>query len=202
MAIIIAGLGNPGASYVGHRHNVGFMLVEKIAALHGFSNFKTDKTSAVAEGRIANNKAIVIKPLSFMNASGLPIRKLLDFYKLGPEALTVLHDDIDLAAGKVRVKTGGGHGGHNGLRDIDKHLGNDYRRIRIGVGRPPFVSKKADAYVLSDFSKDDHEQWLDTLLDCMAKEIDCLYTGKDADFMTLIALKCPPPEQAKANNEE
>ena len=202
MAIIIAGLGNPGASYVGHRHNVGFMLVEKIAALHGFSNFKTDKTSAVAEGRIANNKAIVIKPLSFMNASGLPIRKLLDFYKLGPEALTVLHDDIDLAAGKVRVKTGGGHGGHNGLRDIDKHLGNDYRRIRIGVGRPPFVSKKADAYVLSDFSKDDREQWLDTLLDCMAKEIDCLYTGKDADFMTLIALKCPPPEQAKANNEE
>ena len=202
MAIIIAGLGNPGASYVGHRHNVGFMLVEKIAALHGFSNFKTDKTSAVAEGRIANNKAIVIKPLSFMNASGLPIRKLLDFYKLGPEALTVLHDDIDLAAGKVRVKTGGGHGGHNGLRDIDKHLGKDYRRIRIGVGRPPFVSKKADAHVLSDFSKDDREQWLDTLLDCMAKEIDCLYTGKDADFMTLIALKCPPPEQAKANNEE
>ena len=202
MAIIIAGLGNPGASYVGHRHNVGFMLVEKIAALHGFSNFKTDKTSAVAEGRIANNKAIVIKPLSFMNASGLPIRKLLDFYKLGPEALTVLHDDIDLAAGKVRVKTGGGHGGHNGLRDIDKHLGKDYRRIRIGVGRPPFVSKKADAYVLSDFSKDDREQWLDTLLDCMAKEIDCLYTGTDADFMTLIALKCPPPEQAKANNEE
>ena len=202
MAIIIAGLGNPGASYVGHRHNVGFMLVEKIAALHGFSNFKTDKTSAVAEGRIANNKAIVIKPLSFMNASGLPIRKLLDFYKLGPEALTVLHDDIDLAAGKVRVKTGGGHGGHNGLRDIDKHLGKDYRRIRIGVGRPPFFSKKADAHVLSDFSKDDHEQWLDTLLDCMAKEIDCLYTGKDADFMTLIALKCPPPEQAKANNEE
>ncbi|MAI00163.1 MAG: aminoacyl-tRNA hydrolase [Gammaproteobacteria bacterium TMED183] len=197
--VIIAGLGNPGPGYAGHRHNVGFMLLDAIVEQHGFSGFREKGSSAIAEGRLGGQKALLIKPLLFMNRSGLPVREVLDFYKLDPDALTVAHDDIDLAPGKVRVKLGGGHGGHNGLRDIDQHLGADYRRLRIGVGRSPHETpgrKLVDSHVLSDFSRDEHSSWLDDLIDCMAREIGSLYSGNDNDFATTVARLCPPPKDS------
>ena len=194
--VILAGLGNPGPGYAGHRHSVGFMLLDRIADRRGFPPFKEGADSATSAGRLDTGKAVLVKPLGFMNESGLPVRRLLDFYKLEPGALTVAHDDIDLAPGKVRVKRGGGHGGHNGLRDIDRHLGTEYRRLRIGVGRHPFEnagSKKVDSHVLSDFTADERKQWLDPLLDCIADEIDLLYGGDDNAFATRVAQLRPPP---------
>ena len=202
--VILAGLGNPGPRYAGHRHNVGFMLLDRIAGRHGFTPFKEDANSATSEGRLDTGKVILVKPLGFMNESGLPVRRLLDFHKLGSEALTVAHDDIDLAPGKVRVKHGGGHGGHNGLRDIDRHLGTGYRRLRIGVGRHPHEqagSKKVDSHVLSDFTADERKEWLDPLLDCMADEIDLLYGDDDNAFATRVAQLRPPPATTD-NGEE
>ena len=196
--VILAGLGNPGPGYAGHRHNAGFMLLDRIAERHGFSQFKARNRSATAEGRLGSGKVILVKPLDFMNKSGLPIRELLDFYKLDTEALTVAHDEIDLAPGKVRIKYGGGHGGHNGLRDIGRHLGDGYRRLRIGIGRHPNASsndKMVDSHVLSDFTVRERKQWLDPLLDCMADEIGLLYNDDDNGFMTKVARFCPPPAE-------
>ena len=197
--LILAGLGNPGPDHAGHRHNAGFMLLDKVAERHEFVPFKESGGRAISEGRLDMGKIILIKPMGFMNLSGLPIRKLLDFYKLGPDALTVAHDDIDLAPGKVRIKRGGGHGGHNGLRDIDKHLGTGYRRLRIGVGRHPHESpdsKLVDSHVLSNFTAAERAEWLDPLLDCMAEEIGLLYGGDDNAFATRVASCCPPPAAA------
>ena len=132
---ILAGLGNPGTEYAAHRHNVGFMLVEQLAAQYGFSAWKSKFQGILAEGAISDTKTILFKPQNFMNDSGTPIRTILKFYKLPPSDLVVIHDDVDLASGKLRIKCGGGHGGHNGLRDIDKHIGTGYWRVRIGVGR-------------------------------------------------------------------
>lgn len=196
--VIIAGLGNPGPGYAGHRHNIGFMLLDRLVEQHGLPAFKTKGNSATSEGRIGQNKVLLIKPLSFMNRSGLPIREVMDFYKLSPDALIVAHDDIDLAAGKLRVKTGGGHGGHNGLRDIDRHLGAEYRRLRIGVGRSPHATpgnKLVDSHVLSDFTQAEKTTWLDPLLDCMASEMDRLLDQSDEDYMTTVARFCPPPAE-------
>lgn len=202
--VILAGLGNPGPGYAGHRHNVGFMLLDRIAERHGFTPFKTKGKSAVAEGRLGGGKAMLVKPMDFMNRSGQPIRELVDFHKLGLDALTVAHDDIDLAPGKVRVKEGGGHGGHNGLRDIDRHLGTEYRRLRIGVGRRPGTrpGEQVDDHVLSDFTADERKRWLAALLDCMADEIGLLYGGGDDNgFATAVARLCPPPAEP-GNGEE
>ena len=203
--VILAGLGNPGSDYAGHRHNAGFMLLDRIVGRHGFPTFKTKGKLDVSGGKLGVGKAILVKPLDFMNRSGRPIREILDFYKLGPDALTVAHDDIDLAPGKVRIKHGGGHGGHNGLRDIDRHLGTGYRRLRIGVGRHPHSrpdDKMVDSHVLSDFTRDEHGEWLDRLLDCMADEIGLLYGGDDNAFMTNVARLCPPPAASDAAAEE
>ena len=186
---ILAGLGNPGSAYEKHRHNVGFMLLERIAERHEFTPFKTKNKAATAEGKLGAHKIVLLKPLSFMNESGLPIKAMLDFYKLDSEALTVAHDDIDLEAGKVRVKIGGGHGGHNGLRSIDKHIGTEYRRLRIGVGRSPFAEagdKMVDRHVLSDFTSAERDDWLDALLENMAENITLLYDSDEAVFMNEI----------------
>ena len=196
--VVLAGLGNPGRDYAGHRHNIGFMFLDHIVEEHGFSDFKEKSGYAMTDGRIGSQKVLLVKPLRFMNRSGGPIREVLDFYKIQLEDLTVIHDDIDLAAGKVRIKTDGGHGGHNGLRDIDRHLGTSYRRLRIGVGRSPHATasnKLVDSHVLSDFTRDEHETWLDPLLDCMAKHISLLYGSDDNEFMTTVARLCPAPKE-------
>ncbi len=195
--IVLTGLGNPGTKYAGHRHNIGFMLLDVMFQQHEFSPWRNKSNADYAEGRIGRHKILLLKPMSFMNRSGLPVRDHMGFYKLGVDNLIVAHDDIDLAAGKVRVKTGGGHGGHNGLRDIDRHMGQNYRRIRIGVGRSAHATandKMVDKHVLSDFGKDEWQEWVSPLLDCMTSEIDRLLDQGDEDFMTNVARFCPPPQ--------
>jgi PTH1 family peptidyl-tRNA hydrolase len=188
---IVAGLGNPGSRYASHRHNVGFMMVDQLADRYGFTPWKDKFGGQLAEGRIGNNKTLLFKPQSYMNRSGLPVAELMKFYKESPEHLTVVHDEIDLTAGKIRVKMGGGHGGHNGLRDIDRHLGPNYWRLRVGVGRSRF-NADVDQHVLSDFDKADKD-WLNPLLECMTD----LWTLWDSDgheaFMTAVAHKAPAP---------
>lgn len=203
--IILTGLGNPGTKYAGHRHNVGFMLLDEIHQRYEFAAWRSKNNAAISEGRVGTQKLILIKPMAYMNKSGLPVKDVMSFYKATPDQLIVAHDDIDLAAGKLRVKVGGGHGGHNGLRDIDRHLGQNYRRLRIGVGRSPFATpsdKQVDTHVLSDFGKDEMQQWVNPLIDCMTSEIDRLFSEDENEFMTTVARFCPPPSNTATNISE
>jgi PTH1 family peptidyl-tRNA hydrolase len=189
---IVAGLGNPGDRYALHRHNVGFMLVDQLAADYGFSPWKAKHGGLLAEGRIDAEKIILFKPQSYMNKSGLPVETLLHFYRMSADDLIVVHDEIDLAAGKIRVKIDGGHGGHNGLRDIDRHIGTAYWRLRIGVGRSRFKAE-VDQHVLSDFDKNDRT-WLDPLLSVLSDLWPCWQTKGHEAFMTAVSQKAPLPE--------
>jgi PTH1 family peptidyl-tRNA hydrolase len=192
---IVAGLGNPGDRYASHRHNVGFMLVDQLAADYGFSSWKAKHGGLLAEGHIDAEKIILFKPQSYMNKSGLPVETLLHFYRLSADDLIVVHDEIDLSAGKIRVKHDGGHGGHNGLRDIDRHIGPAYWRLRIGVGRSRFKAE-VDQHVLSDFDKDDRI-WLTPLLSALSDLWPCWQTKGHEAFMTSVARKAPPPQHTK-----
>lgn len=184
--LVIAGLGNPGSKYTNNRHNVGFMAADAIARRHSFSPWSRKFQAEIAEGRLGGDKALLIKPQTFMNLSGQAVGEALRFYKLEPSALVVLYDELDLAPGKVRVKTGGGAGGHNGIRSIDGHIGRDYRRVRIGIGHPG-VKEFVSPHVLSDFAKSDRE-WLEQLLDAIADNADLLAKGDDAGFMNKVSL--------------
>jgi PTH1 family peptidyl-tRNA hydrolase len=208
--LLFAGLGNPGAKYANNRHNVGFMAADAIARRHSFSPWSKKFQGLIAEGTLAGEKVILIKPQTFMNLSGQSIGEALRFYKLGPSALTVFYDEIDLAAGKVRVKVGGGSGGHNGIRSLDQHVGKDFRRVRIGVGHPG-VKEMVHGHVLGDFAKSDRE-WLDVLLDTIADDVGLLAKGDDNSFMNHVTLALrdkltptgdddrPPPKAPKAQS--
>lgn len=185
---IWAGLGNPGGQYALHRHNVGFMAVDAIAEVHGFSSETKKFRGLVREGRIGQHRILLLKPQTYMNESGGSVRAALDFYKLGPEALTVFHDELDLAPMKVKVKQGGGVAGHNGLRSIDKHLGRDFRRVRIGIGHPG-SKDRVTGYVLGNYAKSEFEPLTD-LIGAMAAEAEWLAAGDDVRFMNDIALRC------------
>ena len=192
---IFAGLGNPGAKYAGNRHNIGFMALDRIAADHGFGPWKSAFKAQVAEGRLGSVKVLLLKPQTFMNLSGEAVRAALDFYKLAPDALTVFHDELDLAPGKARVKQGGGHAGHNGLRSIHAHLGTDaYARVRLGIGHPGHKDAVA-AYVLHDFAKADQD-WLDDLLRGLSDGASALAEGDAARFMNAVALRTAPPRSS------
>jgi PTH1 family peptidyl-tRNA hydrolase len=209
---ILAGLGNPGAKYANNRHNVGFMAADAIARRHSFSPWSRKFQAEIAEGRLGGEKVLLIKPQTFMNLSGQAVGEALRFYKLEPSALTVLYDEIDLAPGKIRVKIGGGAGGHNGIRSIDQHIGQNYRRVRIGVGHPG-AKEMVHGHVLGDFSKADRE-WLDVMLDSIASAADLLAKGDDSGFMNRVTLDLrdrlrptgeddtppPKPKQAKAQS--
>jgi PTH1 family peptidyl-tRNA hydrolase len=184
---IWAGLGNPGASYSLHRHNVGFMAADVIAEAHGFSQPKKAFRSELREGRIGRHRILLLKPQVFMNRSGESVAEALRFYKLDLGALTVFHDELDLAPMKVKVKIGGGTAGHNGLRSIDAHLGPDFRRVRIGIGHPGHKDK-VTGYVLGNYSKAEMEP-LSDLLSAIASEAEWLADGEDARFMSEIALR-------------
>ena len=185
--LVIAGLGNPGAKYASNRHNIGYMAADGIVRRHSsFGPWQKKFNAEIAEGRIEGEKVLVIKPLTFMNLSGQAIGEALRFYKLGPEALTVFYDELDLAPGKVRVKTGGGSGGHNGIKSIDAHCGKDYRRVRLGIGHPG-VKERVHGHVLGDFAKSDGE-WLDPLLDAIADNAGLIVKGDESGFMNRIAL--------------
>ena len=190
---LFAGLGNPGATFATNRHNVGFMAVDHIASRYGFSPWKKKGPSLISEGWLESGKIILVKPQIFMNNSGLPILDIARFHKIDPNNVFVFHDELDLAAGKVRVKVGGGHGGHNGLRDIDRHLGLTYWRVRIGIGRPQYEKMDVKSWVLADFSRDEQSGWVPDLLDAIASEIDRLYEHDDSGFMSRVAYLAPAP---------
>ena len=151
---IFVGLGNPGGQYAGNRHNIGFMAVDRIAEAHGFGPWKSRFQGRVAEGRLGGDKLLLLKPDTFMNRSGQAVGEAMRFYKLAAEDVTVFHDELDLAPGKCRVKTGGGHAGHNGLRSIHGHIGEAYHRVRLGIGHPG-RKELVSGYVLHDFAKAD-----------------------------------------------
>ncbi|SDA80956.1 aminoacyl-tRNA hydrolase [Mesorhizobium qingshengii] len=184
--LVFAGLGNPGAKYADNRHNVGFMAADAIARRHSFSPWSKKFQGLISEGTLGGEKIVLIKPQTFMNLSGQSVGEALRFYKLGPSALTVFYDEIDLAEGKLRIKTGGGAGGHNGIRSIDGHVGNAYRRVRIGVGHPG-VKEMVQHHVLGDFAKADRE-WLEPLLAAIADNAAMIVKGDESGFMNKASL--------------
>lgn len=185
--LIFAGLGNPGPKYAGTRHNIGWMAVDAIAEAHGFQPWRAKFQGQVAEGRLGTEKVLLLKPETFMNLSGQSVGEAMRFYKLEPSDVTVFHDELDLAPGKVRVKTGGGHAGHNGLRSMHQHLGPEYHRVRLGIGHPG-DKRLVSNYVLSDFAKVDQD-WLDDLMRGVAEGAPALAAGDGGKFMNAIALR-------------
>jgi peptidyl-tRNA hydrolase, PTH1 family len=183
---LLVGLGNPGSRYAGNRHNIGFMAVEAIARRHGFPPWRRRFAGVATEGALAGEKVLLLLPGTFMNESGLAVAEAAHFYKIGADDIVVLHDEIDLPPAKVRVKTGGGIAGHNGLRSISSHVGNDYRRVRIGVGHPG-VKELVHNYVLSDFAKAERP-WVEALCDIIADNAGLLAKGEDAGFQNKVHL--------------
>jgi peptidyl-tRNA hydrolase, PTH1 family len=181
------GLGNPGPQYALHRHNVGFMAVDAIAEVHGFGAVRKQFAGWTQEGRIGTARILLLKPATFMNESGRSVAEALRFYKLGIDALTVFHDELDLAPFKVKVKVGGGTAGHNGLRSIDQHLGPDFRRVRLGIGHPGHKDR-VTGHVLGGFAKAEMDALAD-LLGAVAAEAPSLAAGDDVRFMNEVALR-------------
>ena len=184
--LLFVGLGNPGAQHVNNRHNIGFMVVQAIAKRHNFGPWRRRFQGLATEGTIDGERVLLLLPGTYMNESGRAVAEAMHFYKLGLDRVAVFHDEIDLAPGKVRVKSGGGVAGHNGLRSISAHVGNDYRRIRIGVGHPG-VKELVYAYVLSDFAKSERP-WVEALCTIMADNTELLARGQDATFQNKVHL--------------
>ncbi|PZX18260.1 peptidyl-tRNA hydrolase [Palleronia aestuarii] len=188
--LLLSGLGNPGAKYARQRHNIGFMAIDRIAADHGFPTFRAKFQGEISEGRIGTEKVVLLKPSTFMNNSGQSVGEAMRFHKLAPEEIVVFHDEIDLAPGKLKTKTGGGHAGHNGLRSLHQHIGPDYRRVRMGVGHPGHKDR-VPGYVLHDFAKAD-EAWLDDMLRGISDGAEALARGDLAAFSNAVALRLSP----------
>jgi PTH1 family peptidyl-tRNA hydrolase len=184
--LLFVGLGNPGAKYAGNRHNIGFMAVDAIARRHGIGPWRRRFQGVSAEGPIAGERVLLVLPGTFMNESGRAVAEAMHFYKLELADLLVFHDELDLAPGKVRIKAGGGIAGHNGLRSISEHVGNDYRRVRIGIGHPG-VKDMVHSYVLGDFARAERP-WVETLCDVFADNAGLLARGEDASFQNKVHL--------------
>ena len=189
--LIFAGLGNPGPKHARQRHNIGFMAADEIIRRYDLSLRRSRHHAHVAEGTIAGEKVLLLKPKTFMNESGRALGSATRYHKLRPAAVTVLYDELDLAPGKVRLKMGGGHAGHNGIRSISSHIGQDFRRIRIGIGHPG-DKKRVHRYVLSDFPKVE-QAWVECTVDAIAEALPIAVEGDDAGFMTRVAYLAPPP---------
>lgn len=200
---LFVGLGNPGAGYAGHRHNVGFMAIDAIAETHGFGSERSKFSGLLREGKLggpgAMTRVVLLKPQTYMNNSGQAVGEAARFFKIEPGDITVFYDELDLAPGKVRVKTGGGLAGHNGLKSLKQHIGAEFRRVRIGIGHPGHKDRVI-GHVLSDFAKADRV-WLEPLLDGMAKAAPFLSAGDEGRFMSEVALsvqgKLPAPDKNK-----
>ena len=197
---LVVGLGNPGARHAQNRHNIGFMAVDEVVRRHGLGPWRARFQGQVAEGRIGGTKVLALKPQTYMNESGRAVGEALRFYKLEPEAVIVLYDEIDLKPGKIKVKQGGGTAGHNGIRSIDAHIGADFWRIRLGVGHPG-DKERVHGHVLSDFAKAENV-WLEPLIDAVAAELPLMVAGDELAFMSRVAQKLTPtrlkPPAAKA----
>ncbi|MBM3518167.1 MAG: aminoacyl-tRNA hydrolase [Alphaproteobacteria bacterium] len=188
--LLLVGLGNPGPEHSRNRHNVGFMAVDAIIHRHSFGPARRRFHGVVSDGTLAGERVLALKPQTYMNRSGISVAEAAHFFRIAPPEVIVIHDEIDLVGGKLRVKRGGGTAGHNGLRDIDAHIGRDFRRVRIGIGHPG-VRELVMPYVLSDFAKDERE-WLDPLLKALAEAAPLLAQGDDAAFMSRVALLRQP----------
>ena len=192
---LFVGLGNPGARYAGHRHNIGYMAVDRIAADHGFTPWRAKFQGVLAEGRLGSEKVLLLKPETFMNLSGQSVAAAMKFFRLEPADIYVFHDELDLAPGKCRVKVGGGHAGHNGLRSLHSHIGEGYNRVRMGIGHPGHKDR-VSGYVLHDFAKADAD-WLEDLLRGVSDGAADLAGGDTGRFMNAVALRTAPPRSSK-----
>jgi PTH1 family peptidyl-tRNA hydrolase len=188
--LLLVGLGNPGGEYSKNRHNIGFMAVDEIVRRHSLQPFRNKFNGKLTEGSLGAGKVLVLKPSTFMNDSGRSVMAAALFYKIRPKDVFVIHDELDLDAGKLRLKFGGGHAGHNGLRSIHTYVGEGYRRLRLGIGHPGNKSM-VSSYVLKDFFRADIE-WLDPLLVSIADHIELALDGNDASFMNKVGLDIKP----------
>lgn len=202
--LLLVGLGNPGETYQHNRHNIGFMAVDAIAEAHSFGperlRFRGKTREGVLKGKAGAVKTLILKPMTYMNESGNAVREAASFHKIPIEQVVVIYDELDLAAGKVRAKRGGGNAGHNGLRSISTHAGNDYVRVRLGIGHPGDKSR-VTGHVLGNFSKDDRA-WVDPLLDAIGQAAPSLADGDEAAFMSKIALLTAPPKKVSKKSDD
>ncbi|WP_439922839.1 aminoacyl-tRNA hydrolase [Nitrobacter sp. JJSN] len=183
---LFVGLGNPGTKYQGNRHNIGFMVVDEIARRHGFAPWRRRFQGEASEGTLDQERVILLKPTTYMNNSGNAVQDAAQFFKLTESDVVVFHDEIELPPAKVRVKVGGGIAGHNGLRSISAHIGNEYRRVRLGVGHPG-VKELVHAHVLNDFAKSERP-WVEALVDIVAENAALLVAARDSAFQNKVHL--------------
>jgi peptidyl-tRNA hydrolase, PTH1 family len=183
---LFVGLGNPGTKYAHNRHNIGFMAVEETARRHGFAPWRRRFQGETSEGTLDGERVVLLRPATFMNESGRAVQETASFFKLGVDEIVVFQDELELPPGKVRIKIGGGIAGHNGLRSISAHVGNEYRRVRLGIGHPG-VRELVHGYVLSDFAKSDRP-WVETLCEAVADSAGLLLTGRDSTFQNKVHL--------------
>jgi PTH1 family peptidyl-tRNA hydrolase len=183
---LFAGLGNPGQKYRHNRHNIGFVVVEEIARRHGFAPWRKRFHGLTAEGSLDGERVVLLRPETYMNDSGRSVAEAANFFKLAPGEVVVFHDELELPPQKLRVKVGGGIAGHNGLRSISEHIGNDYKRVRIGIGHPG-IKDLVHAYVLHDFAKDDGP-WVEALVGIIAENAALLATDRDSSFQNKVYL--------------
>jgi peptidyl-tRNA hydrolase, PTH1 family len=184
--LLFVGLGNPGAKYARNRHNIGFSVVDEIARRHGFAPWRRRFQGETSEGALDGARVILLKPTTYMNESGRAVQEAANFFKLTADDITVFHDELELPPAKLRVKVGGGIAGHNGLRSVSSHIGNDYRRVRLGIGHPG-IKELVHAHVLSDFAKSDMP-WIEALSAAVADNAALLATGHDASFQNKVHL--------------
>jgi peptidyl-tRNA hydrolase, PTH1 family len=196
---LLVGLGNPGSRYARNRHNVGFKAADAIARQHGVAAFRNRFKGELAELPIAGERVLLLKPQTFMNASGESVGDAARFFKIPPDDIVVIHDEIDLRPGKLRVKCGGGNAGHNGLRSIDAFLGPDYWRVRIGVGHPG-IKELVQPYVLQNFADEERTAWVEPLLAAIAETIPLLVSGAPDAFMSEVARRFSPPNAGSAED--
>ena len=199
---LFVGLGNPGAKYELTRHNIGFLVADEIASSYGFGPFRVRFQALPADGTVGGEKVLLMKPTTFMNDSGRAVGEAVRFFKIPLENIIVFYDEIDLAPGKLRVKRGGGSGGHNGIRSLDAHIGKEYWRVRLGVGHPGDKNRVKD-YVLQDFAKAERAGWLSKLVPAVADEADLLVKGENSGFMSRVSQAVFPqrPKPPKQNNK-
>jgi peptidyl-tRNA hydrolase, PTH1 family len=198
--LLVVGLGNPGSGYAKNRHNIGFMAADAIVRRHSFGRFRNKFHGEISEGSVAGRKVLVLKPKTYMNDSGRSVLAAATFHRVPTRNILVLHDELDLPGGRLRMKRGGGHGGHNGLRSIHAHLGPDFRRVRLGIGHPGDKDQVV-RHVLKDFAKAD-QTWRDKILDAIAEHFPLLVRDNDSGFMNKVALVMQPPKPPKPKPEK
>ena len=195
--LLFAGLGNPSPKYARHRHNIGFLVLDEIVRRHGFQSWRVKHHGYATKGQLGREAILALKPTTYMNLSGTSVGDAMRFYKLAPADVTVFHDEIDLVAGRVRVKTGGGTAGHNGIRSVDAHIGGGFRRVRIGVGHPG-DKDLVESFVLHDFGSAEMT-WVEPLVGAIAGATPLLADGDEPGFLNEIALKTRPPKSKDAD---